>query len=137
MHDDLEAYDPPDIPEGTAQATSFFSKLFASKTSVPNIPPNVPKGLYLYGSVGCGKSFLMDLFYANLPAKFAGSKRRVHFHAFMMDVHQRGHRLKAELGMEQDWIVHVAQELASDARVLCFDEFQVRRIPELWRRRES
>lgn len=129
MHDDLEAYEPPAIPEGTDAPTSFFSKLFASKSSAPAIPPNVPKGLYLFGSVGCGKSFLMDLFYANLPAKFAESKRRVHFHAFMMDVHQRGHRLKGELGMEQDWIVHVAQELARDARVLCFDEFQVRRIP--------
>lgn len=69
----------------------------------------------------------MDLFYANLPAKFEHSKRRVHFHAFMMDVHQRGHRMKSLLHPEQDWIVHVAGDLAREARVLCFDEFQVRR----------
>lgn len=72
----------------------------------------------------------MDLFYENLPAKFENSKRRVHFHAFMMDVHQRGHRLKGQLGDDSDWILHVASELAREARILCFDEFQVRSFLE-------
>lgn len=131
MYDSLETYSPPEIPEPLAvPAPTFFSKLFASTptSSVPTIPPNVPKGLYLYGSVGCGKSYLMDLFYANLPAKWNGNKRRVHFHAFMMDVHLRGHRMKSEMeGDERDWIVHAARELAGEARILCFDEFQVGR----------
>lgn len=128
MYDRLEGYSPPNIPEPLDEPTSFFSKLFSTKTLVPAIPDHVPLGLYLHGSVGCGKSFLMDLFYANLPPAFEDSKRRVHFHAFMMDVHKRGHRLKAEHGMESDWIVHVARELAREARVLCFDEFQVCRL---------
>jgi protein AFG1 len=125
MYDRLEGYSPPNIPEPLDEPTSFFSKLFGTKATVPAIPEHVPLGLYLHGSVGCGKSFLMDLFYANLPPAFEDSKRRVHFHAFMMDVHKRGHRLKAENGLESDWIVHVARELAREARVLCFDEFQV------------
>lgn len=128
MYTDLERYTPSVVPDPLAeqQTTSFFSTLFSnSKATVPFIPPNVPKGLYLYGSVGCGKSFLMDLFYANLPSRFDHSKRRVHFHAFMMDVHQRGHRMKVELGDRADWIVPIARELAQEARVLCFDEFQV------------
>ena len=128
MYTNLERYTPSTVPNPLAEheKSSFFSTLFSkSKATVPFIPPNVPKGLYLYGSVGCGKSFLMDLFYANLPSRFDHSKRRVHFHAFMMDVHQRGHRMKVELGDRADWIVPIARELAQEARVLCFDEFQV------------
>ena len=131
MYLDLERYSPEAVPDPLAEQkkSSFFSTLFLnSNATVPFIPPNVPKGLYLYGSVGCGKSFLMDLFYANLPSRFDHSKRRVHFHAFMMDVHQRGHRMKVELGDRADWIVPIARELAQEARVLCFDEFQVDRI---------
>lgn len=128
MYDDLERYAPLPVPDPFAeQQPTFLSSWF--KTAAPKVPiidAAVPKGLYLYGSVGCGKSFLMDLFYANLPARFDDSKRRVHFHAFMMDVHQRGHRIKMELGDRADWIVPIARELAREARVLCFDEFQVK-----------
>lgn len=51
-----------------------------------NTPIKTPKGLYLWGSVGCGKTMLMDLFYENceIPNQH---KRRVHFHSFMLDVH--------------------------------------------------
>lgn len=59
----------------------FLAKLFKSKDTTP---PS--KGLYLYGSVGCGKTMLMDLFYENCLVDKA-SKRRVHFHSFMLDVH--------------------------------------------------
>lgn len=152
MHDDLERYRPPPIGplpppvKPSAWTRLMRSRLFAdmadelhqANTAVIPLPPppsNLPKGLYLYGSVGCGKSFLMDLFYANLPEKYKrpggpgntrsfGSKR-VHFHQFMMDVHKKGHKIKIQGGAAQDWIVIAAREIAEETRVLCFDEFQV------------
>jgi protein AFG1 len=68
----------------------------------------------------------MDLFYDSLPD--AVSKRRIHFHAFMMDVHQRAHRLKADGFHGSDGIVPIARQLARDGRILCFDEFQARAL---------
>lgn len=69
---------------------------------------------------------LMDLFYNTLPAHVK-RKRRVHFHSFMIDVHKRIHAAKKALGHAGgDPIEPVARDLASDAYVLCFDEFQVR-----------
>jgi hypothetical protein len=95
----------------------------------------VPKGLYLYGSVGTGKTMLMDLFHSTLPPQF-GPKRygstRIHFHSFMLDVLQRQHRVRKkyeEKGMGSvDALPEVAKSLAAEGRVLCFDEFQVRRV---------
>ncbi len=77
-----------------------------------------PRGLYIHGSVGRGKSMLMDAFYSQLPYR---RKRRVHFHAFMQSIH----RELAALNQETDPLVHVAEKLARDVRVLCFDEFHV------------
>ena len=77
-----------------------------------------PRGLYLYGSVGRGKSMLMDAFYSQLPYR---RKRRIHFHAFMQTVH----RELASLALLEDPLQHVAEHLARDVRVLCFDEFHV------------
>ena len=69
---------------------------------------------------------LMDLFYETVPPHIK-RKRRVHFHAFMIDVHKRMHAAKARLGFQGgDVIGPVARELASEAYILCFDEFQVR-----------
>ena len=86
--------------------------------------PRAPvRGLYLWGSVGRGKTFLMDLFYASLP--FA-ERRRQHFHHFMHDVH-------AQLGAlrnERDPLELLAAALAQDIRVLCFDELQVTDIAD-------
>lgn len=68
---------------------------------------------------------LMDLFFKTLPPNVKG-KRRVHFHAFMIDVHKRIHAMKQRLGPDGgDPIAPVGRELAKAARVLCFDEFQV------------
>ena len=77
-----------------------------------------PRGLYIHGSVGRGKSMLMDAFYSQLPYR---RKRRVHFHAFMQTIH----RELASLKQETDPLVLVAEKLARDVRVLCFDEFHV------------
>jgi peroxisome-assembly ATPase len=69
---------------------------------------------------------LMDLFYHTLPPSVT-RKRRVHFHAFMIDVHKRLHAAKAAMGHKGgDSIPPVARDLANDAYVLCFDEFQVK-----------
>lgn len=87
---------------------------------------DIPKGLYLYGDVGTGKTMLMDLFYDTLPPNIK-KKRRTHFHAFMIDVHKRVHAVKATLGASGgDPIAPVARDLSREATVLCFDEFQVR-----------
>ena len=68
---------------------------------------------------------LMDLFYHSLPSSIP-RKRRVHFHAFMIDVHKRLHAAKTAMGYRGgDPIVPVARDLAQGAYVLCFDEFQV------------
>ncbi len=87
-----------------------------------------PAGLYIYGDVGRGKSMLMDLFFAAAaPAK----KRRVHFHEFMLEVHARLHALrKAEDKRADDPLGAVAAEIAGDAWLLCFDEFQIVNIAD-------
>jgi len=92
----------------------------------------IPKGLYLHGSVGTGKTMLMDLFHATVPPQFSSSKygsTRIHFHSFMLDVLHRQHIVKmryAKLGQSQrDVMPEVARSLAAEGRVLCFDEFQV------------
>jgi len=81
---------------------------------------HVPVGLYLCGPVGRGKSMLMDLFFAAVPSQ---RKRRVHFHAFMLEVHDR---IERERRAKTDApILKVAADIAREATLLCFDEFQV------------
>jgi len=84
--------------------------------------PAVP-GLYLWGSVGRGKTWLMDAFYETLPFS---KKRRTHFHRFMLEVHER----RKQHADEQDPIGKVAADIAAGARVLCFDEFFVADIAD-------
>jgi cell division protein ZapE len=80
-------------------------------------------GLYLWGPVGRGKTYLMDAFYESLPFT---RKRRTHFHRFMLEVHER----RAQHAGEQDPIALVAGEIANQTRVLCFDEFFVSDIAD-------
>lgn len=80
--------------------------------------PEVPRGTYLWGGVGRGKSFLMDAFYATVPVK---RKTRLHFHEFMRSVHRQLDDVK---GM-QDPLDEVAKRIAKKYRLICFDEFHV------------
>ncbi|MAF48700.1 MAG: cell division protein ZapE [Rhodospirillaceae bacterium] len=85
-----------------------------------------PLGLYIYGGVGGGKSMLMDLFFESAPV---AHKRRAHFHEFLQDVHNRFNRFRAEKSEDQgDPIPAVADQLADEAWLLCFDELQVANI---------
>ncbi|MQM35455.1 MAG: cell division protein ZapE, partial [Candidatus Accumulibacter phosphatis] len=86
-------------------------------------PPPVPRGVYFWGGVGRGKSFLMDCFYDAVPYR---RKRRVHFHAFMHDVHRQLKQLKGE----KDPLARLAERIASELRLLCFDEFHVSDIAD-------
>jgi cell division protein ZapE len=90
-----------------------------------------PKGLYLWGEVGRGKTMLMDLFFAGSPVV---RKRRAHFHEFMLDVHERLHdwrqRHKRGEVAGDDPIAPVAAALAERAWLLCFDEFHVTDIAD-------
>jgi len=101
-----------------AVGSGLFGRL---KSLLANEPATAVPGLYLWGSVGRGKTFLMDLFVASLPH---GIARRRHFHRFMAEVHES---LRA-LGERQSPLDEVAQELAAHCRVLCLDEFLVNDI---------
>lgn len=87
--------------------------------------PAAPKGLYIWGDVGRGKSMLMDLFFETVVLK---KKRRIHFNAFMTDVHAAIHRERQ--GDAKDPIPPVARAIARDASLLCFDEFQVNDVAD-------
>lgn len=96
-----------------------------------------PKGIYLHGGVGRGKSMLMDLFFSVAPLK---SKRRVHFHEFMLDIHARLevlHGLSTKDRSKRGWraddedpIPAVARQIASETTLLCFDELQITDIAD-------
>ncbi|KAF7982835.1 hypothetical protein HWV62_25792 [Athelia sp. TMB] len=85
-------------------------------------------GVYIYGAVGTGKSRIADLFAATLPPEV--TKRRIHFHEFMMDIHMRLHHARSRATYSGDPLVQIGQEVRNESRVLCFDEFQVTDIAD-------
>lgn len=115
VHEDIEGY--------SLQSENIFSKWFTPKQQAP-------KGLYLYGAVGGGKTMLMDLFYECCDTEH---KCRVHFNAFMLDIHARIHELKNMVGRDYtstkpkpfDPIPPVARSISEKSWLICFDEFQV------------
>ncbi len=96
--------------ESTLNRPSILKRILFKK--------NFPKGLYIWGGVGRGKTFLMDLFYEQI--KFS-KKKRIHFHRFMQEVH---HRLK-DLQGHQNPLQTIGKDIASETELLCLDEFHI------------
>src|SRR3954468_8924805 len=114
LHDQLRHYQPQGGRRG------WLDWLGLGERTDPS-----PRGGYLWGPVGRGKSMLMDLLFAAAPLD---KKRRVHFHAFMLDVHDRiEHERRAHT---DEPVAKVAADLAAEATLLCFDEFQVNDIAD-------
>ena len=88
-------------------------------------PARNVSGLYLYGDVGRGKSMLMDMFFV---AANVMKKRRVHFHQFMLEIHERLHRLQSD--RVDEILPSLAAEIAKETWLLCFDEFHVGNIAD-------
>ena len=107
-----------------ARKQGLFGRLFADKEEPP-------RGLYVHGEVGRGKTMLMDLFFQHCPVT---TKRRAHFHEFMADVHERiyGFRQSIARGelVDADVIGLTAQSIFDEAWLLCFDEFHVTDIAD-------
>jgi cell division protein ZapE len=137
-HGVLEAYESQLLTRGYAAdpaqraAVARLQKLYgelltfkaARRTKLRKmlIHPPPPKSVYLWGGVGRGKSFLMDCFFDTVPYR---RKRRVHFHAFMQEVQNDLRRLNLP-----DPLQNVADRIAAQARLLCFDEFHVSDIAD-------
>jgi len=113
LHRRLQGYNPKTSPHWT--------DIFRLGARKPRVEP--PQGIYMYGDVGRGKSMVMDLFFDTASV---AHKRRVHFHAFMLEVHAYIHEWRQNPKRKgDDPIEPLAQKIAEDAWLLCFDEFQV------------
>ena len=119
----LRGYDPVPRPAANAGLLGRFTR----RKQADWANEDRRGGLYLVGEVGRGKSMLMDLFFAAAAVK---RKRRIHFHRFMQDVHTRIHAWKRANPKGEDPIPPLADALAAEAALLCFDEFQVNDIAD-------
>ncbi|XP_021923020.1 putative ATPase N2B isoform X3 [Zootermopsis nevadensis] len=115
LYENIQGYKP--------SVHGLFSRFFKKASKAP-------KGLYIYGAVGGGKTMLMDLFYGCCEVE---GKQRVHFHSFMLDVHSRIHEVKKTVVRDYkstkpqpfDPIPPVARSISNNSWLICFDEFQV------------
>ena len=114
LHEDLQK-----TTDEVVEKKGLFSRFIKAGQQAKQ----APKGLYLWGGVGQGKTYLMDIFYDSLPFK---EKQRTHFHRFMQGVHQQ----LATIKNVEDPLQVVADKIASESRVLCFDEFFVSDITD-------
>src|SRR6201747_424178 len=118
LDEQLASYKPP-------RKQSLLGRLFGDKDEAP------PRGLYIHGEVGRGKTMLMDLFFQHSPVEH---KRRAHFHEFMAEVHERiyGYRQNIARGeiADGDVIGLTAHAIFDQAWLLCFDEFHVTDIAD-------
>lgn len=119
----------PDQLLAAMRLQQFYDQLVAFKAARSTrlrkllVHPDLPKGVWFWGGVGRGKTFLMDCFFAAVPYR---RKRRVHFHAFMREIHERLQGVKHE----QDPLAKVAAQVAHETRLMCFDEFHVADIAD-------
>ena len=118
LHDELDDYRPYKAAQGWVARLGFGRQ-----------PSPPPCGLYIHGPVGRGKSMLMDLFFDSAPIEM---KRRVHFHAFMIEVHDAVHvwRQDKRRKSDRDPLPQIAEKIAADTWLLCFDEFHVTNIAD-------
>lgn len=145
LYNSLITYHPPAVPKASMKdQTSVLNSIWGKVKSLTGSSKvndyrvssasdsSYPKGIYLYGDVGCGKTMLMDLFYETVPPHI--SKKRLHFHQFMQYVHKRSHEIIREQNLDVlsnnnrrdfDVVPFLASEIAEQAHLLCFDEFQV------------
>jgi protein AFG1 len=142
LYKELKQKDPPKLlplPPPKEEASFSFSSLFAKSSSVSSIipaftgtsllTPPVIKGAYLYGGVGCGKTFLMNTFYDSIQAgrhPWSNSKQKIHYHKFMLSVHQQMHQVRQSNDHESgNVLAPVIYNIAQKGRLVCLDEFQV------------
>jgi cell division protein ZapE len=116
----LRGYDPKPF---VGESVSFMSRILRRR----HAEEYVPTGLYLVGDVGRGKSMLMDMFFETADVH---RKMRIHFHRFIQNVHSRIHAWKKANPGGSDPIPPLADSLAAEAALLCFDEFQVNDIAD-------
>lgn len=116
--DDVQHYSSSPI---FSSISSFFSR-GGNALQAAQIKHSPPKGVYLHGGVGCGKTFCMDLFYNFIPSQ---NKQKLHFHKFMLNVHQQMHKAKKNGIKGDDVLNHVIKNVINQGIIICFDEFQV------------